>query len=147
VVYSFSEVAVADSRLEPATKLPGIENLYIITTGTVPGNPLEVLNSDYMSDLINKLRSEYDIVLIDSPPVLPVADSLVLGEKADGILLVYQLGHLPQRALMRAKKQIQALGIHIVGVIINNIRPEYKSVAPVYISKEYMRATKNAFKE
>jgi len=145
--HTFADIVMGEMDWEPALKLPGIDNLHILPSGTSPPNPTELLESNQMENLINGLRKKYDIILIDAPPVLPVTDSLLLGSKAEGAILVYQLGHLPRRALIRAKKLMEGVGINIVGIVLNDVRPEFHGVAPVYISHEYMKATKKVMQD
>ncbi|HOO57056.1 MAG TPA: polysaccharide biosynthesis tyrosine autokinase [bacterium] len=140
-VHTFADIVVGDLDWEAALKLPGIDNLSILPAGTLPPNPAELLDSHQLTELIERVKDEYDIILVDAPPTLPVTDSLILGPKADGVLLVYQLGHLPRRALIRAKNLLDGLGIKVVGIVLNDVRPEFHGVAPVYISQEYMKAT------
>ncbi len=150
LIRSFKEIIDKDVNSvnwDMAKKLSGLDNLYIIPAGTLPPNPAEVVDSKKMVDLINRMRDRFDVILIDAPPVLPVADALLLGQKADGVILVYQLGRLPRRALMRTKKLMEGLGIRIVGVTLNDVRPEFQGVTPVYISREYMSATRETIRK
>jgi tyrosine-protein kinase Etk/Wzc len=144
-VHTFADIVLGEMNWEPALKLPGIDNLDILPAGTLPPNPSELIESQRFDDLLNSLRKEYDIILIDAPPALPVTDALLLGPKADGAVLVYKLGHLPRRALIRSKKLMDSLGINVVGIVLNDVRPEFHGIAPIYYSKEYARATEKAF--
>ncbi|HPN94863.1 MAG: Tyrosine-protein kinase wzc [bacterium ADurb.Bin236] len=144
-VHTFADIVLGEMNWEPALKLPGIDNLDILPAGTLPPNPSELIESQRFDDLLNSLRKEYDIILIDAPPALPVTDALLLGPKADGAVLVYKLGHLPRRALIRAKKLMDGIGINVVGIVLNDVRPEFHGIAPIYYSKEYTRATEKAF--
>jgi len=78
-----------------------------------------------MDDLIQELKQSFDVVLFDSPPVLPVTDSAILGAKTDGVLLVYQAGSTSRHALNRAKIQLENVNAKILGVVINNLRAEF----------------------
>ncbi|MCB0182382.1 MAG: polysaccharide biosynthesis tyrosine autokinase, partial [Anaerolineae bacterium] len=79
-----------DTNIDPYLKPTQTKNLYVITSGTMPPNPSELLGSQRMADLIDALRNMADIVLYDSPPVLAVADALVLAHQVDGVALVVQ---------------------------------------------------------
>ncbi len=141
-VHTFADIVLGDLNWEAALQLPGIDNLSILPAGTLPPNPTELLESQKMTDLINYFRRDYDIILLDAPPILPVTDSLLIGAKADGIMLVYQVGRLPRRALIRTRNLAKSLNISVVGIVLNDVRPEFHGVAPIYISHEYMSATK-----
>lgn len=145
-IHTFADIVLGELEWEAALKLPGIDNLSILPAGTLPPNPAELLESRKMKDLIDSLRRDYDIIVIDAPPVLPVTDALLLGPNADGVILIYQLGHLPRRALIRAKKLLDGLHITVVGIVLNDVRPEFHGVTPVYYSRDYMSATKKALK-
>jgi capsular exopolysaccharide synthesis family protein len=146
-VHTFADIVLGEMKWEAALRLPGIDNLSILPAGTLPPNPAELLESKKMKDLLDSLRRQYDIILIDAPPTLPVTDSLLLGTIVDGVILVYQLGHLPRRALIRAKKLMDSLGVHVIGIVLNDVRPEFQGVTPVYISQEYMKATKKVMSQ
>ncbi|MFA6450195.1 MAG: polysaccharide biosynthesis tyrosine autokinase [bacterium] len=141
-VHTFADIVLGDMDWEAALQLPGIDNLSILPSGTLPPNPTELLESQKLTDLINYFRHEYDVILIDAPPILPVTDSLLIGPKVDGVVLVYQLGRLPRRALIRTRNLMRSLNINVVGIVLNDVRPEFHGVTPIYISQEYMSATR-----
>jgi succinoglycan biosynthesis transport protein ExoP len=103
-------------------KTKGIENLYIMTCGEHTPNPSELLSFPEMSTLIQELKQNYDLVLFDSAPTLPVTDSAILGAKADGAILVYQAGKTSRNALIRSKIQLENVNIKILGIVINNLK-------------------------
>jgi len=78
-----------------------------------------------MDDVIEALEQEFDVVLFDSPPVLPVTDSAILASKADGVIIVYQVGRTSRYALNRAKIQLENVDAKILGVVINNLKAEF----------------------
>jgi len=117
---------------EEALKVPGLDNLNIITAGSTPPNPSELLNSKPMSNLIDTLKNNFEVIIFDSPPILPVADSLILGSKLDGVVLVYQMGRVPRRALLRVKMQLDKANVKLWGVVLNDLRPEFEIGPPTY---------------
>jgi len=96
-----------------------VENLQVLTTGPLPPNPSELLNSQKMTDLIENLKEEADVVLLDSPPSLPVTDAAVLSSKTDGTLLVTDAGTTRRGAARRAKEDLMRVGANILGVVLN----------------------------
>src|SRR5207253_85654 len=80
----FTSVMIGDAALDPALQpVPGVERLFLLPSGPVPPNPAELLASSRCNDVLATLKSQYDIVLIDSPPVLPVTDAAVLATRSD----------------------------------------------------------------
>lgn len=104
-------------------RFPGIENLKILNCGTQPDNVIDILNSSNWRDLMADLKSEFDLILFDAPPVLLFADSLMLAKHAsDGVVLVYKAGKIARGALKRAKEQIGGANARMVGVVLNGVR-------------------------
>ena len=110
---------------ESVLKTQGIENLRIIPCGERTPNPAELLSFPEMNDVIQELKQNFDVVLFDSPPTLPVTDSAILAAKTDGVILVYQAGRTSKHALARAKTQLENVKAKILGVIINNLKAEF----------------------
>ncbi|PKM98686.1 MAG: hypothetical protein CVU79_02185 [Elusimicrobia bacterium HGW-Elusimicrobia-3] len=104
-------------------RFPGIENLKILNCGTQPDNVIDILNSSNWRDLMADLKSEFDLIIFDAPPVLLFADSLMLAKHAsDGVVLVYKAGKIARGALKRAKEQIGGANARMVGVVLNGVR-------------------------
>lgn len=119
----------------------GINNLQLVTSGPTPTNPAELLDSTKLTEAINLLRSQADYLLIDSPPVLPVADACILGSKVDGILLVVGIGKVKPEMAQRAKAHLEDANGNLLGLIIN--RSEVYTEQRAYY-KYYERFAKNA---
>jgi capsular exopolysaccharide synthesis family protein len=113
---------------------PGLDNVNIITSGTIPPNPAEFLHSPRLDDLINDLRKEYDIVIIDTPPVLPITDAMIMADKVDGIIIVYQVGRMSRSALKRSKLLLENVGGNLMGVVLSGVRAE---VSPDYTTHSH----------
>ncbi len=96
-------------------------NLSIITSGPRIENPIELLNSDRMDDLIAILKQNYDHILLDAPPLLAVSDALALGPVVDGIILVARGGRTPINALKQAKQKLDAHKLKSLGVVLNGV--------------------------
>jgi hypothetical protein len=106
------------------TTAPGINNLNIITSGLVPPNTTELLNSSRMSEILAQVKDSYDIVLIDSSPVLQTTDAVIVASKADGVVMIYQVGQVARGALKRAKTQLENAKATVIGVVLNGLKPE-----------------------
>ncbi|VXB52495.1 polysaccharide biosynthesis tyrosine autokinase [Aeromicrobium sp. 9AM] len=94
-------------------------NLEILTSGRTPPNPAELLKSHAMTSIIKQLRENYDIVLIDAPPLLPVTDAALLAAQSDGAILVVRHGKTTNDQLRAAGERMRAVGAKPVGVIFN----------------------------
>ena len=103
---------------------PGIENVFILPAGRLPVNPAELLESKSCRDIIEELKRRFDVVILDSPPVLPVTDAVLLAGRVDGVILAYEAGRTARSALARAKTQIEASGTKILGIVLNHIKAE-----------------------
>ena len=96
-------------------------NLAIISSGPPVDNPVELLNSDRMDDLIAILKQNYDHVLLDAPPLLAVSDVIALSPVVDGIILIARAGKTPINALKQAKQKLDAHKLKALGVILNGV--------------------------
>ncbi|OGX41016.1 MAG: hypothetical protein A3C53_06630 [Omnitrophica WOR_2 bacterium RIFCSPHIGHO2_02_FULL_68_15] len=111
-------------RLEELMQTPGLDNLSILPAGQIPRNPAELLTSPRLGTLLKEVRSQFDLVLVDAPPVLPITDALLIAPHADRVLLVYQSGKTARMALARARHQIHDAGGALLGAILNDVHPE-----------------------
>lgn len=98
-----------------------IPNLDIIPAGTKPYNPAELLGSSFLNSILKEQRDQYDFILIDSPPILPVADALLLSRLVDGVLFIVRCDHTSRSLIHRAKEQLQSVKARILGLILNEI--------------------------
>jgi capsular exopolysaccharide synthesis family protein len=94
-------------------------SLYVLTAGAIPPNPSELLGSEPMRELFDKLANEFDFILIDSPPVVPVVDAVLLDRLAGGTLLVVASHRTKKRDLASAVKQLDTVGAKLSGVALN----------------------------
>jgi len=98
-----------------------IENLDIITCGALPPNPSELLTSNVMRQFIETVRKDYDMVIIDSPPVGTVTDAAILSTIVDGTILVAASGTVQIDALVRSKELLDKVNANIIGVVLNKL--------------------------
>jgi succinoglycan biosynthesis transport protein ExoP len=111
-VKTITDMIMGKMTVEEAMTTPGLDNLHIITSGAVPPNPAELIDSSRLEEFIEEAKQEYDIVLFDSPPVLSAADAAILGTKVDGVLFVYRVGAVSKGLLKRATSQLEYRGGH-----------------------------------
>ena len=99
--------------------MPGVDGLWTLGTRAVAANPTELLGGHRMRALVDDLAQRFDIVLIDSPPVLPVADALILSGYADAVLLVVAAGQTRRAELRRAAEKLAQASAPVVGAVLN----------------------------
>jgi len=101
--------------------VPGVANLSVIPCGPIPPNPAEVLSSPVAAELLRALRAEFEYVLVDSPPLLSVADSRILSTLTDAVVLVVRAYETPYDVVRRARSLLYGAGARILGVALNDV--------------------------
>jgi succinoglycan biosynthesis transport protein ExoP len=111
------------SRIEAAelVKPTPFPHLYLISSGPIPANPIELLTSEKMVNLISFLKQSFDYILFDTPPLLAVSDAVAMGPMIDGVILVARGGQTPIPALKQAKQKLDTHNIKCIGVILNGV--------------------------
>ncbi|TKJ44699.1 hypothetical protein CEE34_10855 [Candidatus Aerophobetes bacterium Ae_b3a] len=102
----------------------GVNNLDILTSGSLPPNPSDLLRSSRMKNLTLELQKEYDRILFDSPPLLAIADTSILSSNVDGTLLVLGVNEVDRQAAQKAKESLEKVKAHILGLVLNKMKPE-----------------------
>ncbi len=136
-IRTFADILMGELGFDDSLKLPGLDNLSILTSGTLPTLPAELLGSSEMVKLLENLRAKFDIILIDTPPVMAVADAAILASKSDAAILVYRVGKTARSVLARAKTQMIDSGALVKGVVLNNISPEIEMRYGYYYHYKY----------
>lgn len=119
-IIGLSHILSNQAELEECLQASGISNLSILTTGVIPPNPSELISSNGMKILLDRLSSKFDFILIDSPPLPLVADSQVLSTFVDGTVIVTKLGYTTKSALINTKEILDGLNTNVIGVLLNN---------------------------
>jgi polysaccharide biosynthesis transport protein len=135
----FTSVLLGNVALSKALQpIPGQERLLVLASGPLPPNPSELLSSSRTADLFRNLANQADIVLIDSPPVLPVTDSLVLSQRVDSTVLVSSARVTTRKAAHRAAEMLHQVNAPLVGAVLNGVTEEggYGSYAARYYTSE-----------
>jgi len=102
-------------------KKTSIENLDLLTAGKIMDNPSELLNGPAIHKIIEEMKFYYDLLLIDSPPVLPVMDPMILLDELDGAIIVVKAGATQRDIVLRARDLLASQRDKIIGVVVNNI--------------------------
>jgi len=119
--HGLSNYLTQNIRLEDVVVRTPVENLYFLPSGLLPADSAGILNSQRMVDLIADVKSRFDLVLIDSPPILGVSDASVLANEADLTMIVVQHRKLPRHMLLRVKQTVENVGGKVIGVVLNNV--------------------------
>ena len=109
-----------------------IKNLCLIPRGVIPPNPSELLSSKKMRQLIEKLKSDFDIVILDGAPCNGLSDSLALSSIVDNVLLVSAVNYTPKRELLNTKKNLESVGAKLSGIVINNLKAKKRYYGHYY---------------
>lgn len=112
------------AELEEVTQAYGDGGVLVIAAGPTPPNPGELLSSSHMATLLDKMRAESDYILVDAPPLLPVADSTGLAVMMDGVLLSVRYGSTTKDQLRQAATTLERVGAKTLGVILNIVPPK-----------------------
>lgn len=130
-------------RLIGVVKKTNTKGLSVITSGSLPPNPSELLNSSKMMDIINFLGTHFDTMILDTPPLLAVTDALVLAPRVDGVILVMDPTKTKRGAIRHAIEQLNRVNANLLGVVLNNIkvkRSQYYYNRNYYYGKRYGKA-------
>lgn len=118
-------VLVGRTQLEESIQRHEPSGVYFLACGPTPPNPSEILQSKATHDLIRKLRDMFDAVIIDAPPLLPVADAAILATVADGAIIVARHGKTHRDQLKAASQRLNNVGGKLFGVVVNMIPKRY----------------------
>jgi len=110
-----------DSLIKQIIQPIDIENLFLLTCGTIPPNPAEILASEAMHNLFGELKKAFEVILLDTPPTLTVTDAAILGRSVEGIILVIRAGKINLREIVRTKEILQRLKGNIIGTVLNGV--------------------------
>lgn len=119
--FGLTNVLLRDVPVEEAIKATSVPNLHFLPSGRLPRTSLGVLEPKRIGELIASLKSKYDVVLIDTPPLVGISDSSIIAKEADGAIIVVQYRKYPREMLSKARQMIESLGVTVVGAVLNNI--------------------------
>ena len=116
-----TDVLIGEAGLREAIRPEVATNLDVLPSGKAPPNPAELLGSDAMRRLVSELRRDYEYILMDTPPSLPVTDAAVLASMSDATLLVLRSGETEESAAQRAMAQLRQVRARVAGVVLNGV--------------------------
>ena len=119
--FGLTNVLLRDVPVEEAIKATSVPNLHFLPSGRLPRTSLGIIDPKRIGELIASLKTKYDIVLIDTPPLIGISDSSIIAKEADGAILVVQYRKYPREMLIKAKQTMETLGVTTIGAVLNNI--------------------------
>ncbi len=128
---------VGKCELEEALCETDVDNLYMVFSGPVPPNPSELLGSWKFTEMIRNAREEYDMVIIDTPPLGSVIDAAVVSKCCDGAVIVIAAGNVSYRFARKVKEQLDVAECRILGCVLNKVDLSGKSYYGKYYGKYY----------
>ncbi|MDP9299900.1 MAG: CpsD/CapB family tyrosine-protein kinase, partial [Actinomycetota bacterium] len=138
-----SSVLAGEVKPWEALADPGREHLRVMSSGPVPAHPAELLQSEQMGELVEELREVADFVILDTAPVLLVADALALAPLVDGVLFVVDAETTHRGAVVQARESLEQVGAPLIGSVLNNFDP---SKARAYSYYGYYGPNRNRYR-
>lgn len=135
--HGVTSVLTGASSLDAALQPVGVEGLVALASGPVPMNPTELMMSPRYDELLSELRERFDVIILDTPPVLPVTDSVLLSQKVDGLVLVVRGGRTKKSALRATRDQLDAVSAPIAGVVLNDVDVTSRKKGYYYMYGQY----------
>ena len=116
-----SNLLVGDTEIQDAVVATEVPNLNVIPCGPIPPNPSEIIGSKRMKSLLETLRKDYERVVIDSPPLTAVTDSVILAQAADGVVLIVRAGDTPRQIVLNGVTQLRSVDSRVLGAVLNGV--------------------------
>ncbi|KRE75566.1 CpsD/CapB family tyrosine-protein kinase [Paenibacillus sp. Soil750] len=130
--YGLTSAIVNRTQFDEFISETSIENLSLITSGPIPPNPSELLMSQKMTAFLEEMTARFDVIIIDSPPTLAVADAQILATKCDGVVMVISDGKVKRDMARKAIHNLERVQAKILGVVLNNKRHRKSDAAYYY---------------
>ncbi|MFC1639905.1 polysaccharide biosynthesis tyrosine autokinase, partial [Gemmatimonadota bacterium] len=127
-----TDILVGKATIQETIRTDVAPNLDVIPSGPRPPNPSELLGSSAMQQFIAEVRREYDYIVLDTPPTLPVTDSTVIGAAADAMVVVVRSGETEEQAAQRALAQLRRVHTRIAGVVLNGVSRRHERYYSYY---------------
>ncbi|MCU0610670.1 MAG: polysaccharide biosynthesis tyrosine autokinase [Candidatus Eisenbacteria bacterium] len=128
----FSDVVVFGMSPREVLFATSVENLFCMTSGTIPPSPSDILSSSKATKVLEEMRKDFDFILIDTPPALLSADTSIIAAKADGVIFIVRPGATSRPALDNALRHLLQSGSRIIGCVMNGLRPSGRYGAYYY---------------
>ena len=117
-----TSVIIGESTIDEAIQVIGLPNLHLISSGPQYANPAELLTTERFPALLDSLRHEYDFIILDTPPVIPVTDPVIISGYADAIYIPMRIRNGVQVNAQRAIEALNTVGANVKGIVVNGLR-------------------------
>lgn len=107
--------------LKEVVQHTSVDNLFIVHAGPTPPNPSELLSSPQMKAFLDEARKSYDVILLDTPPIVSVTDAQVVAVMSDGVVLIVHSGQVSKDLVLKAKSLLEHVNAKLLGVVLNNV--------------------------
>jgi capsular exopolysaccharide synthesis family protein len=132
-----SSVLAGNIALDEAIHESVVPNLSILPCGPIPANPSEILNSQTFADVLDQLVEQYDHVLLDSPPVMPVTDARILAASCDVTIMALRAEKSTRKGAVYARDTLRSVGARLLGIVVNDV-PRRKGIYGYYYNDSYL---------
>lgn len=129
-----------DAWLDKVIQQSSVEGLWLLTSGPIPPNPSELLGSNTNRALLNALKKRFDYLVLDSPPVLIVTDSVVLGTQVDGVILVVDGDRTQKNQLRQSVERMGEVNANLLGIVVNRLSAKKEGYSTYYHYYDYQKA-------
>ena len=123
-IQGLTSILTKKMSIEKAVMKTDVLNLEILTSGPIPPNPSELLNSRAIESTIHDLKEMYDYIIFDTPPVLVVPDSQIVANKCDGVIMVVSSGKTNKQSAVKAKELLTKANTTVLGVVLNGVETD-----------------------
>ncbi|MGA7144786.1 MAG: capsular biosynthesis protein, partial [Desulfobacterales bacterium] len=140
VILGEEKLPFLESKIYSAIEKTGVDNLFLLPCGEIPPVSSELLASSRMSFLVSYLKKKFDMLIIDSSPVMATSDSLILAAQMDGVLLINRSGMINRKMVLKTVEQVQNAQATIMGIVLNRVdikKEGYYKYYHKYYSKYY----------
>ncbi len=121
VLVGREELPYLQGKIDLSIVDTGVPNLFILPSGSLPPNPSELLGSERMSFLISRLKRRFDVLLFDTPPMLPASDTLLVAPQTDGVVLVVKAGFINRALVKNAVESLNSVHANLLGIVLNQV--------------------------
>lgn len=133
--FGLTTILTRQGSFQESISSTDVQHLYVLPSGPIPPNPAELLGSRGMKELLREATAQYDIVLLDTPPVLAVTDAQILANECDGTVLVVSSGQTEIEAAKKAKEMLTSSTTPLLGVVLNNKKAKHAQHYYYYYGK------------
>ena len=121
VIIGDEQLPYLQAQINSAIVETGTPGLSLLPSGTLPPNPSELLGSQRMLFLLSNLQKRFDLLIIDTPPLLPASDALLMAPHADGVVLIVKAGQIDRNMICNVVEQLRLAKADILGVVLNHV--------------------------